>query len=80
MLTRLIIVITLQYIQIPNHYTVTPETNIMLYVKKKKKKNPPSLPPLDAQEPMVIRSHLFSLTSVLVDTKVSLGGRGRCVC
>ena len=36
--------------------------------------------PLDAQEPMVIQSHLFSLTSVPVDTKASMGGRGRCVC
>ena len=36
--------------------------------------------PLDAQEPMVIQNHLFSLTSVLVDTKESLGGRRQCVC
>ena len=43
MLTRLIVVIISQYIQISNHY-VAPETNVILYVNYTSIKNKSKLP------------------------------------
>lgn len=67
MLTGLLVVITLQFIRILNHYAIVlPEINIMLYVnfiltgKKKKGKKKSQCPPVIAHQ-----EYAYDLTSLV---------------